>query len=92
MKAILFSYSTKGLSKNEASKISKKLMGYKDKSNRGRYNYLRKGLIQSNGGLIISKSTFIIPEKKENILNEIKRKGLKINKWKINLSNFYFLS
>jgi len=91
MKAILFSYSTKGLSKNDASKISKKLMGYNDKSNKGRYNYQREGLIQSNKGLIISKSTFIIPEKKESILNKIKIKGLKINKWKINLPKSYFL-
>ena len=91
MKAILFSYSTKGLSKSEGSKISKKLIGYKDKSNQGKYNYQRKGLIQLNKGIIISKSTFIIPEKKESILGKIKVKGLKINKWKINIHDSYFL-
>ena len=91
MKSILFSYSTKGLTKNVSSKISKKLIGYNDKSNKGEYNYQRMGLIQLNGGLIISKSTFIIPKKKESILDEIKVKGLIINKWEIDLPKSYFL-
>lgn len=90
MKAILFSYSTKGLSKTEASKISKKIKGYEDKSNQSKYNYKREGLIQSNNGIIVSKSTFIILEKNTNILNQIKTKDLKIKKWKINMPQSYF--
>jgi len=93
MKAILFSYNSKGLSKSDSSKICKKLVGYKDNSNNGKYFYERKGLIRKYKGLIIAKSTFVIPENKAKLVfNAIKTKGLKIRKWNINIPKSFFSS
>lgn len=90
MKAILFTYTTEGLNKTEASKISKEITGYKDNSNKGNYEYKREGLIQNCNGIIISKSTFIIPSNYEKELNRLKKKGLKVKKWEINVPKSYF--
>jgi len=91
MKAVLVSYSAKNLSKSDSSKISKLFSGYVDKSNKSTYRYVRKGFIKSNGGFLISKSTFIIPKKAEKNLYKLSKKGLKIKKWKIDIPKFYFL-
>ena len=72
MKAILFTYTTEGLSKTEASKISKEITGYKDNSNKGKYNYKREGIIQDCNGIVVSKSTFIIPATQEKMINKLK--------------------
>ena len=90
MEAILFSYDTRGLSKTEASKISKELKGYNDKSNKGKYNYNREGLIRKNNGFIVSKSTFIIPEKNSDFIEKLRKKGLNIKKWKIDIKRNHF--
>lgn len=89
MEAILFTYSCKGMNKTEASKISKKLLGYKDSSNNGKYQYEREGIIKSNKGIIISKSTFIIPKSESDILDKLKDKGVKIQSWDIKLPKKY---
>jgi len=84
MEAVLFTYDAKKLDKSTSSKTSKKLIGYKDKSNKGHYIYNREGLIQANEGIIISKSTFIIPKKNaKKVFKSIKVKGLEISKWNI---------
>ena len=62
MKAALITYSAKGLNKTEASKLSKKLLGYVDKSNKAQYTYKRKGLITAEKAIIIAKSVFIVPK------------------------------
>lgn len=91
MNAVLISYSTKGLSKTESSKISKRLIGYIDKSNKGGYTYVRKGLISSLGGIVIARSTFIIPQEKiKEILSFISSKKLSINSWNIEIPRKYF--
>lgn len=91
MKAILISYTTKGLSKTESSKLSKGLVGYTDKSNKGNYTYKRKGLIASMGGIIISRSTFAVPENKaKEIITYIKKRHGNISSWEINIPRKYF--
>ena len=91
MKAILISYTTKGLSKTESSKLSKGLVGYTDRSNRGNYTYKRKGLIVSIGGIIISRSTFIVPKNKaKEIMSHIKKRDGSVSYWEINIPRKYF--
>ena len=91
MKATLISYNAKDLSKTESSKLSKKLMGYKDSSNKGKYSYKREGKIRSLNGIIISKSTFIIPKTEtKKILSIIKQKNIQVTTWNIEISENYF--
>jgi hypothetical protein len=92
MKAVLFTYRTKNFSKSESSKISKKIRGYSDKSNQSKYNYQREGIINRCGGVIVSKSTFIIPKKHEKEINKLEKRGLKISRWEIDLPKSYFLA
>ena len=76
MEATLISYRAKDLSKTEASKLSKGLLGYKDKSNRGRYTYNRMGLIKTIKCIIVSKSTFIVPRKIPKISFRTLKRGM----------------
>lgn len=91
MKAILITYSAKGLSKTDASKLSKKLLGYVDKSNKAQYTYKRKGLITPEKSIIIAKSVFIVCRKEaRKIMEEIKKSGAKTISWEIELPEKYF--
>jgi len=91
MKATLIMYSAKGLNKTEASKLSKKLIGYLDKSNKANYTYKRKGIITSTNNIIIAKSVFIIPKNKsKEIIKEIKACKAKVISWNIEISKKYF--
>lgn len=93
MKAVLMSYKTEGLSKTESSKLSKRLVGYTDRSNKSKYTYERKGLIRKAKGLIISKSTFIIPyNKAEEIREYINSKQGLVSLWNIEIPSRYFKS
>lgn len=91
MEATLISYSAKDLSKTEASKLSKGLLGYKDRSNKGRYTYNRMGLIKTIKGIIVSKSTFIVPRKNtKEVISYIKaRNGMSFS-WDIIIPDKYF--
>jgi len=91
MEATLISYRSKDLSKTEASKLSKGLLGYKDKSNKGRYTYNRIGLIKSFKGIIVSKSTFIVPQKNtKDVLLYIKARNGTAFSWDIIIPDNYF--
>lgn len=91
MKALLIAYSAKGLSKTDASKLSKKLLGYVDKSNKGQYTYKRKGLITAEGSIIIAKSVFIVPRNQaKDIIEEIQKNQANIFSWEIELPEKYF--
>lgn len=91
MKAVIITYSAKGLSKTEASKLSKKLLGYVDKSNRAQYTYKRKGLITAERSIIIAKSVFIVPRNQaDKIIEEIQKKQANISFWEIELPEKYF--
>jgi len=41
----MFTYNMSGMGQRERMAIRRKLFGYTDKSNRGRYNYKREGLL-----------------------------------------------
>jgi len=93
MKAALITYSAKGLNKTEASKLSKKLLGYVDKSNKAQYTYKRKGLITAEKAIIIAKSVFIVPKSEaRKITKEIRKRGADTALWEIELPEKYFKS
>lgn len=93
MKATLIMYSALGLNKTEASKLSKKLIGYRDQSNKAQYTYERKGLVTGIHHIIVTKSTFIVPKKEsKEIISQIEKNGGKIQSWDIDISNKFFKS
>ena len=84
MKSKLISYNTKGLSKTESSKLSKALIGYIDKSNKGNYIYNRRGLISAVKGVIIARSTFVVPiSEAKDIIKYIRERRGKVSSWNI---------
>jgi hypothetical protein len=42
---VMYVYEFEGRTASQVGKINRELFGYKDKSNHGRYSYLRKGLL-----------------------------------------------
>ena len=91
MKATLIMYSAKGLNKTEASKLSKKLIGYLDKSNKASYTYEREGMVTSTKNIIVAKSVFIVPKNKsEEIIKEIRACRAKVVSWNIEIPRKYF--
>ena len=91
MKATLITYTAKGLSKTESSKLSKALVGYKDKSNNAKYVYNRAGILKFMKAIIICKSAFIVPKNKAGkVISLIKKRGGKILFWNMNLPEKYF--
>ena len=91
MKTTLITYSAKNLNRTEASKLSKKLIGYTDKSNNSKYTYKREGLITATKHIIIAKSAFIVPKNKANkIINNIKKTRAKILSWDIEILEKHF--
>jgi len=91
MEATIIKYEANNLSKTEASKLSKILFGYKDRSNKGNYLYKRKGLIKEIPYILLTRGTFIIPKKQtQRIVNLIKKRKAKIKTWNINIKKDYF--
>ena len=86
MKARILTYSTIGLTLNEVSKISKKLHGYTDKSNRSLYTYNRKGILQDIEHIRVDKKTYIVPEDDyKTLANTLRNMGTKVRSWKIDV-------
>lgn len=91
MKAKLITYSSKGLTKTESSKLSKGLMGYTDKSNSSQYTYKRRGILGVTSRITVSKSTFIVPiEQSKEIVSYIKEKGGTVVSWDIDIPRKHF--
>lgn len=77
MRKILITYSLSG--RKNALEITRKIYGYKDSSNHGKYKYERKGILSGIPYEKISRTTiWIDPENKEKVINEFKKLGLKI--------------
>lgn len=62
MKGILINYKSLKRSKSAAVMLCKKLYGYKDFSNKGKYRYTRKGLLDEISYVKLAKSVFILKE------------------------------
>ena len=60
MKALLVSYDLKNADIRQKTKIHMTLYDYKDYSNGGRYNYLRKGMLSKYPSIKLNRGVFII--------------------------------
>lgn len=65
---IIFSYWLKGRTSRERTQFNRKLIGYTDKSQFGKYSYKREGLMSRIPHVHVSNSLFII---REDDLDEI---------------------
>lgn len=87
MKAKLVTYTKGKLSGSQRSLISKNLFGYLDKSNKGKYVYERKGLLNKYKHIKVSNNTFIIELKGwPKIRDFLNKRKVKIKSWSIELT------
>jgi len=91
MKAVIIKYEASNLTKTEASKLSKRLFGYIDKSNKGTYLYKRRGLVTEQPHIRFTRGLFAVPKNKaKRIINLIKKKGGRVEIWEVELKKDYF--
>ncbi|MCD6371557.1 MAG: hypothetical protein J7L39_02455 [Candidatus Aenigmarchaeota archaeon] len=84
MKAKLVTYSTENLNPTQRSILSKRVNGYLDKSNNGRYKYKREGILSKIPHIKVTHKTFIVRKKDFNLVSkEIRKYGAKIKVWDI---------
>lgn len=77
MKKTLISYSLKGIKK--PLEFTRKIYGYKDSSNHGKYIYERKGILSDINYEKIAKGTFFInPNDKKKVIKTFKELKLPI--------------
>ena len=75
MKAELISYTLEKASPKQKIALHRILYGYEDFSNRGAYQYQRKGLIDTIKGKKLNRGVFIIPRKHKTSIISILRKN-----------------
>ena len=86
MKAEIITYETNKMSNTKRSIISKKIFGYMDQTKGSQYIYERKGLLESIPHILLTKKTFIVLNKdSKKIKKLIKRLGVHVKSWKINI-------
>ena len=86
MKKTMITYSLSG--RKNALELTRKIYGYKDSSNHGRYTYERKGILSKIPYEKISRTTFWVnPEDKEKIINEFMKLKLKIKVFDLIIKN-----
>ena len=89
MKAKLFTYSTENLNSTQKSILSKRINGYLDKSNKAKYTYKRKGILAKVTHIKITYKTFIVKDRDFFMISkEIKKLGVIIKSWNIELKEF----
>ena len=72
MKGTLIAYRTK--EKNKASQLSRALHGYTDYSNRGAYEYVRRGLLEEIPHVKLMNGVFIVEKKRVDEFVELLKK------------------
>jgi len=87
MKAEIITYETKNMTNSKRSIISKRLFGFKDRTNKSEYVYERKGILEPLPHIIITKKTFVARTKDvKKIKSIIKGLGANVKSWKIEIS------
>lgn len=89
MEAKLVTYTTENLNYSEKSKLSKKMFGYKDKSNSSKYIYRREGILSSKLHVKICNNTFLIAKSDwPPVKNELLERKATIKEWDITIDRF----
>ena len=89
MQAKLVTYTTERLNKSEKSILSKRMYGYTDKSNKSRYTYIRKGILNGTKHFKVCNNTFVIDAKSwPKVRKELKKRKATVKEWDISLKEF----
>ncbi len=89
MNAKLVTYTTEKLNKSKKSILSKRLYGYLDKSNKCKYTYKRKGLLDNKKHLKICNNTFVIgPNDWIPVKKELRKRKATVKVWDITIEDF----
>jgi len=74
--------------KSKQSLLSKKIYGYTDNSNNGRYSYERPGILTPISKLILGKASFVIHEKDVEIITEILKMDVIVKTYDISIKKW----
>ncbi len=86
MKAKIVTYTTEMLNPTQRSILSKRLNGYNDKSNKAKYTYRRKGILDEIKNIKIANKAIIVSERDYDEINDkLRRCGAKVKAWDINI-------
>ncbi|MFT4312174.1 MAG: hypothetical protein ACMXYF_03000 [Candidatus Woesearchaeota archaeon] len=86
MKRTLVAYSLSG--RKNALEITRKIYGYTDSSNHGKYIYKRKGILSDIPFEKIARGTFFIePKYKKEVIAKFKELGLQMKIFDITINN-----
>ena len=86
MKAEIITYETTFITNNEKNMISKKIFGFKDRTKKSKYVYIRKGVLGTIKHLKIANKTFIVKfNDGKRIKRILKNLGAKVKSWKIDI-------
>lgn len=84
MKRTLISYSLSG--RKDALEITRKIYGYTDRSNHGKYSYERKGILSDIPFEKIARGAFFVEKQfKEEVISKLTELGLKVKVFDIEI-------
>jgi len=88
MNAVLISYTLEKTSQTQRTALNRELNGYKDFSNKGKYTYQRKGILQKIPHIKPGKSVIITKKQYKNkILKTLKKYKAKTDHYNIQINN-----
>ena len=88
MKAVIISYTLEKLNPKQRVAIHRALYSHTDHSNKGGYQYKRKGLIDSFPSLKLNRGVLIIPQKnKKKIITLLKKNNASVISIAIEINN-----
>ena len=91
MKAVIIKYSIKELEIKNQNILRRKLLGYNDYSNDGKYEYKRYGLLDEIEHVKLSNGLILVPKKfSGKILYILKKYKAKVNNYSIDISQKEF--
>lgn len=88
MNAQLICYTLERLSQTERTALSRELNGYKDFSNKGKYVYLRQGLLQKIKHVKPHDSVIIVKKAHKNeLLKTLRKHKARIKQYEIQINH-----
>lgn len=89
---MIVSYNLKKSSINQKTTIQQVINGYKDYSNNGRYQYQRKGILNTIPSIKLNKGVFIIKfSDKDKILQVLRKNNASMKTFIIEISKNSFI-
>lgn len=76
-------YSLPEITPKQRIKFNRELYGFQDYSNKGKYTYTRKGILQEQDYEKPSRGVIIVKTKEKKVINHLKKYGGKYKAYKL---------